>query len=115
MTTENREGVKVAGALDVSHFSTSAYNLSVDVTTSGADHVVKSRSETITKPMIYALIPHSHQKLTPLKSGVTADSSAVSSSINREQPTPLLMQLNFWSECGIIQHGFLSVFLRWEQ
>ena len=42
-------------------------------------------------------IPHSHQKLNCLKSGVSY-SSTVSLPINQEESTPLFRQLKFWCE-----------------
>ena len=50
--------------------------------------------------IVSLLIPHSHQKLNCLRSGV-GYSSTVSLSIYHGQLAPLLRQINFWWECGI--------------
>ena len=58
------------------------------------------------------LIPHSHQKSSCLKSGVSF-SSTVSLPIKQENSTPLLRQLNFWCECGIILHKATILWYRY--
>ena len=62
---------------------------------------VKKKELYLWKTKIHCqLIPHSHQNLSCLKSGVNY-SSTVSLPINQEQSTPLLRQIKFWCECGI--------------
>ena len=51
--------------------------------------------------MLCTFIPHSHQKLSCFKSGVSY-SSLVSLPINQEQSTPFLRQLKVWCERYII-------------